>query len=181
MKALVIIDFQRALSFPDGTEPPAHRLEATRDILARARESARAAGAAVIFIRHDHVDPESMWAPGRPGHAFFPELAPEGDDLVVVKTSCDAFRETSFAEVLSGKGIDTLLIGGYASEYCVDTTIRAAASRGYRTIALSDAHTTRNRAHMDAEPIIAHHNLTWAGFVNPGNPIRVLPVAEAFG
>lgn len=180
MKALVIIDFQSAIALPDGSEPPAWRLEETRDMLVRARASARASGAAVIFVRHDHDDPNSMWAPGQAGHTFFPELAPEGDDLVVVKTSCDAFRDTTFAEVLAEKGIDTLLIGGYASEYCVDTTVRSAASKGYRTIVLADAHTTRNRAHMDAAPIIAHHNITWAGFVNPGNPVQVLPVAKAF-
>lgn len=180
MKALVIIDFQKAIALPDGTEPPAWRLEATREMLVRARASARAAGAAVIFIRHDHADPASMWAPGHPGHGFFPELAPEGDDQVVVKASCDAFRDTALADVLAEQGIDTLLIGGYASEYCVDTTIRASASRGYRTIVLADAHTTRNRAHLDAAPIITHHNLTWEGFVNPGNPVQVLPVAKAF-
>lgn len=180
MKALVIIDFQSAVARPDGAEPPAWRLDATRGMLVRARALARASGAAVIFVRHDHEDPNSMWAPGQPGHAFFPDLAPEGEDMVVGKTSCDAFRDTELAGVLAGRAIDTLMIGGYASEYCVDTTVRSAASRGYRTVVLADAHTTRDRAHLEAERIVAHHNATWAGFVNPGNPLRVVPVSEAF-
>ncbi|BCQ42632.1 hypothetical protein ERHA55_01590 [Erwinia rhapontici] len=49
------------------------------------------------------------------------------------------------------------------TEYCVDTTCRAAADRGFEVVLVSDAHSTTDNAVLTAEQIIAHHNATLSG------------------
>jgi nicotinamidase-related amidase len=46
------------------------------------------------------------------------------------------------------------------TEYCVDSACRAAAALGYRSVLVSDAHTTFDTSVLSAAQIIAHHNLT---------------------
>ena len=74
-----------------------------------------------------------------------------------------------------------LFVCGFATEFCVDTTVRAAASRGMDIVVLSDAHTTSNRPHLDAESIIAHHNWVWSNMAVPANStLTVATTAQAF-
>lgn len=56
-----------------------------------------------------------------------------------------------------------LVIVGMKTEYCVDTTCRAAADLGFEVVLVSDAHSTTDSAVLNATQIIAHHNATLAG------------------
>ncbi|MBV9330399.1 MAG: isochorismatase family protein [Alphaproteobacteria bacterium] len=56
-----------------------------------------------------------------------------------------------------------LIVCGMQTEYCVDTTVRAAHALGYKVTLVSDAHSTGNTQALSAGDIIAHHNLTLAG------------------
>jgi nicotinamidase-related amidase len=49
------------------------------------------------------------------------------------------------------------------TEYCIDTTCRAAADLGIRPILIADAHTSMDSAVLSAKAIIEHHNLTLSG------------------
>jgi nicotinamidase-related amidase len=100
------------------------------------------------------------------------------DDTVVHKRSCDAFLDTTLEQVLRESGIDRLIITGCATDYCVDTTVRAALARGWPTIVPSDGHTTADRPHLSATQIIAHHNAIWADFLAPKGPARVCLCTE---
>ena len=132
----------------------------------------------VIFVRHEEAG--TSWDRASPGWQFPDEVKPEAGDDIVDKMSCDAFRETNLQELLGRRGIERLWVGGYATEFCVDTTVRSAAAREFQTTVFSDGHTTRDRSHMDAAAIICHHNWVWSNLRNPGNPIRVLPSEGAF-
>ena len=82
-------------------------------------------------------------------------------------------RSTTF---LRARAIDRLIITGWATDYCVDTTVRSALARGYPTVVPSDGHTAANRPHLPAEKIIEHHNAIWADFIAPGGPAVVCPM-----
>jgi nicotinamidase-related amidase len=56
---------------------------------------------------------------------------------------------------------------GYATDFCVDTTVRSAASRDYGVIVVSDCHTTKDRPVLDAERIKAHHEWMWENLICP--------------
>lgn len=171
MKALVIIDVQANLF----QEPKAEEIEIVARRLDALTDAARAAGAPVIFVRHEEAG--TPWERDTAGWAFHPSLAPKPGDTVVDKTSCDGFRGTTLAAELARLHADAIVVGGYASEFCIDTTVRAAASREIPVTVIADGHTTRDRPHVDAATTRAHLNWLWPEMSNPGNPIRVAPAA----
>jgi len=57
-------------------------------------------------------------------------------------------------------GIERLVVMGYASEICVDSTVRRAVGLGYEVVLVADGHTTHDKPHLDAERIRQHHNCT---------------------
>lgn len=171
--ALLVVDMQRAIRLD---HPPAHDLD---HVVARLNDvivALRSRHRPVLFIRH--ADQDGSWQAEGEGWPILPELLLAPSDAIIDKISCDAFRQTRLKDVLAAFDVRSLLIGGYATEFCVDTTIRSAASHGYAVTALSDAHTTRDRPHLDARAITAHHNWVWSGLANPGAPVRVLSTED---
>jgi nicotinamidase-related amidase len=75
---------------------------------------------------------------------------------------------------LRNRGIDTLVVCGAVTEFCIDTTVRRAASLGYRVVVGADSHTTKSQPDMSAAAIIAHHNRVWSEFSAP-QPVSVVP------
>src|SRR5579863_4215676 len=125
MDALLIIDFQRTLFLE---KPVAHRAAEVAGALSLLAARFRAGGGAVLYLRH--ADPGTSWDPSAPGWPIHDSVAPEPQDEIVDKRSSDGFRDTTLGAVLGRVGVKRLFVGGYATEFCVDTTIRAAASRG---------------------------------------------------
>lgn len=157
---------------------PARPCADSDGVTSRIRDAAdhvRRQGGRIIFVQHADQDAPA----GSGAWQIVPGLPLKTGDIKLDKTSCDAFAATSLAEQLAGTR--TLYVSGFATEFCVDTTIRAAASRGFQVVALADAHTTSDRPHLDAKAIIAHHNWIWAGMAVPaGSGISVRTAAEAF-
>ena len=77
-------------------------------------------------------------------------------------------------DILSEQNITKLYVTGCASDFCVDTTIRSAASKDYDIVVVEDAHTTADREHAEAEVVIKHHNYIWANLILPGKEIKVV-------
>jgi nicotinamidase-related amidase len=173
-QALVIIDMQQG-SFT----PSARRLDPDGLVQRLNRLAAwnRSKSGLVIFVQHDGP-PGDPHHPDEPGWHLLPALDAQPNDQVVRKTACDAFLGTTLEALLRHHGINRLIITGCATDYCVDTTVRSALGRGYRTIVPSDGHTTSDRPHLPASAIIAHHNAIWADFLAPAGPARVCPVRE---
>jgi nicotinamidase-related amidase len=137
----------------------------------------RKAGGTVIFVQHDGPEGDPHH-PGEPGWAILPELETLPTDVTVRKTACDSFLGTALESVLAERDIRDLVITGCATDYCVDTTVRSALARSYRTTVPSDGHTTADRPHLSAAKIIAHHNAIWSDFIAPGGPAQICACAE---
>lgn len=172
--ALIIIDMQQG-AFGDG--PPKHDAAGLIGRLNKLADAVRARGGAVVFIQHDGP-PGDPFHPDLPGWKLVEELGPRPGDTVIRKKSCDAFLETSLEAFLHSRSIDRLIITGWATDYCVDTTVRSALARGYPTVVPSDGHTAANRPHLPAEKIIEHHNAIWADFIAPNGPAVVCPSSD---
>ncbi len=167
--ALVVVDMQQG-SF--GPQSPRHDAAGLVQRLNRLAERVRDSGGPVVFVQHAGPvgDPHH---PSDPGHALLPELDARAGDPRVVKSACDAFLGTDLKAMLDARGVDRVIITGCATDYCVDTTVRAALAQGYPTTAPSDGHTTADRAHLAALKIIAHHNAIWADFISPAGAATV--------
>ena len=171
--ALLIIDVQSGL-FDDEPRPfEADAVVARINALAaRAREAAMP----VVFIQHER--PDHFLAHGEPGWQLESHLVVEPGDTRVRKTTPDSFLRTDLAEHLARWGTQQVVICGYATEFCVDTTTRRAAALGFPVVLAADAHTTHGKAHLPASAIRAHHNATLPGIASFGPVIQALPAAQ---
>ena len=117
----------------------------------------------VIFIQHCE---EGGLEEGSEGFSLLPELHQPAGALFVTKTACDAFYRTRLEEVLREHHITQFVICGCATDYCVDTTIKNGASRGYAITVAEDAHTTANRpaAHRPLQRGVAYADRSGQSF-----------------
>src|SRR5450830_781844 len=171
--AVAVVDVQEGLFSPLPQPAFAAAIFSRINALtARARE----AGAPVIFIQHETE--EGDLATSAPGWQLAAGLTIEAGDHFVRKTTGDSFLRTDLAALLEAHAVSHLIVCGYATEFCVDTTVRRAAALGYTVTLASDAHTTHDKAHADAARIIAHHNATLPEITSFGPVIAARPSAE---
>lgn len=78
-------------------------------------------------------------APSRPEGLPPANLAPQGDEILIPKTSSGVFNSTNIDYVLRNLGIRNLIITGIMTDQCVDMAVRDAADRGYYVTCVSDA------------------------------------------
>jgi nicotinamidase-related amidase len=175
--ALVIIDVQNAILA--GEASPARQpandaaLDEMVSRLTGVRNKARAAGIPVILVQHGD-GPGSPLETGTKGWQLRTELAPEGDDIVVAKHSCDSFFQTDLQDRLTERHIDRLVICGCQTPYCVDTTARRAISLGYDVTLIADGHMTPDMGDLHFDQIIKHHNTVLNGFGADGHSITLI-------
>ncbi|MEM7018468.1 MAG: cysteine hydrolase family protein [Pseudomonadota bacterium] len=166
MKAFLIIDMQTALVTGAWQE------QAVLQHIEQVASKCRAIGTPVIYIQHNHATFEPMMK-GRPGWQIHAAIFPHDGDILIEKEACDAFYGNTLKSTLQNMGVDTLLIAGMQTEYCVDATVRAALSHDFNVVVLADCHTTGD-AELSAADIIRHHNLTFSNLVHPSSTIRVV-------
>jgi nicotinamidase-related amidase len=70
---------------------------------------------------------------------FLEEVGPEGDELVISKTTSSAFNSTNIDRLLRNLGIRNLIVTGVVTNGCVESTTRSAAELDYGTIVVEDA------------------------------------------
>ena len=151
--ALLIVDVQEAAV----ALGPLRGAEVVRNIGALAAAS-RTAGLDVIYVQHDGAPGEDT-EPGTPGWPIHAAIAPRSDEVVVRKRFNSAFRETDLRDRLVDRGVDTLVLTGVQTEYCVDTTCRVAFEYGFRVIVPDWGHTTYDNGNVSAEAL--HALYTW--------------------
>jgi ureidoacrylate peracid hydrolase len=73
------------------------------------------------------------------GAAIVDELAPEAGDIVIEgKRGLDTFASTNLDFILRSKGIQTIVLGGFLTNCCVESTMRTGYEHGYKVVTLSD-------------------------------------------
>lgn len=78
-------------------------------------------------------------APGSKEAEFLPEVAPQGDEIVINKTASGVFTSTNMEYVLRNLGITGLFVAGVYTNECVSTSIRDASDLGFYTTLIDDA------------------------------------------
>ena len=170
--ALVLIDVQRGLinGFEDDW---ACVLPTIAELVDRARH----ARIRVIYVQHDGGAGHPLEV-GSAGWQIHPSVAPTDADPIVHKRWSDAFVGTELDRELESRDIGHLVVTGAQTEYCVDATVRRAASLGYDVTLVTDGHTTSASRLLSREQIIAHHNRTLPGLALVGARIAARSAAE---
>lgn len=70
------------------------------------------------------------------------ELRPEGDEIVIAKTSSGIFNSTAIDQILKNLGIEYLIVVGVVTNACVELSARDAADRGYKVFVVNNATAT---------------------------------------
>jgi nicotinamidase-related amidase len=161
-KALLIVDLLEGI-FGLGEE--LHDQESFLARVAGVLDRARRRGVTVIHARH-RGQPGSPFEPGTPGWQIHPRVRPCPGEIVIDKEHPDAFQGTGLEQALGEAGVEELYICGFATEGCIDSTVRGAYSRGLpcKVFLLADCHTTTRNAVLEARQIVEHHNLVLARF-----------------
>jgi nicotinamidase-related amidase len=169
-RALVVVDLMAGIfELPE----PLHRPDAFLANVGLLLERARESGTPVVYIRH--LGPEgSYFAPGAPAGRIDERFAPRATEIVVEKRHPDSFQDSKLEAHLRELSIDEIVVCGFASEACVDTTVRGAYARGFKVVLAADAHTTTKNPVLEAEQIVAHHNFVLSRFA------RLAPADQAF-
>ncbi len=158
--AVVLIEYQNDFTSEGGALHAAvagvmeqtGMLENTRKLA----EAARAAGATVVYApitfvpgygelsAHPYgilkgVVDSTAFVKGEWGAEIVDALAPQpGDVIVEGKRGLDTFATTNLDFILRARGIDTIALGGFLTNCCVESTMRSGYEKGYQVITLSD-------------------------------------------
>jgi nicotinamidase-related amidase len=146
--ALVLIDLQKGI-LGRQTEP-----HSASDVLARSvrlAERIRAAGGLVALVhvsfssdgRDRLTQPTDEAFPAGAAPAGWDEISPDlgrdPKDIVITKRQWGAFYGTQLDLQLRRRGITTIVIGGIATNFGVESTARDAFEHGYALVFVEDA------------------------------------------
>jgi len=170
--AVLVVDVQAGLF---NAQPPPFEASEVIERINHITARARAAGVPVFFTQQDGSEEENL-APLTDGWRLHPRVAVAPGDRIIRKTTCDAFFETPLEPELRSRGVDSLLICGFATDFCVDATVWNAVSKGFDVIVVGDGHTTTDSPVLEARRIRDHYNWAWPNAASR-RPVRVLEAA----
>jgi nicotinamidase-related amidase len=158
--ALVLIEYQNDFTTPGGTLHEAVKgVMATTNMLANTIDTvakARAAGASIVFVPisfaegYGEMRPEpygilkgvkdsNSFIKGSWGAAMIDSLTPQPGDVVIEgKRGLCGFESTNLDWVLRSRGITDIALGGFLTNCCVESTMRAGYEKGYNVVTLTD-------------------------------------------
>ncbi len=136
-RALLVIDVQNEyfsgklpVSYPSGS----------LDNIVLAMDRANQQTIPVIVIQHTSPQPTAAtFRKGSPEWELHPTIAERSYATLIEKTLPGSFTGTNLEEWLRQHDIDTLVISGYMTQMCCDTTARQAVHLGFGVEFLSDA------------------------------------------
>jgi len=158
--AVVLIEYQNDFTSEGGVMHGAVEQTMTKtgmlDNTKRVVDAAREAGATVMHAPITFAEgyselsshPYGILKGVVDGHAFVKgswgaaitdELTPASEDIVIEgKRGLDTFASTNLDFILRSKGIQTIALGGFLTNCCVESTMRTGYEHGYKVITLKD-------------------------------------------
>lgn len=136
-RAFLVIDVQN--EYFTGRLPINYPKESFPNIL-KALDAARERGVPVVIVQHTANEAESpVFQKGSSEWQLHPDIADRPYDLLIEKGLPGSFTGTILEKWLRERDIDTVVISGYMSHMCCDTTGRQATHMGLLVEFLSDA------------------------------------------
>ncbi len=172
MNVQLIIDMQKDLLRGDAK----HDLPGVIKRINQLAATVRRRGGQVIFIQHDGCG-EGDFAPFTPGWEILGSIEQDPRDCIVRKQLNDAFLGTTLQSDLERLGAERVLVTGWATDLCVDATVRSAAALGFKVVVAADCHTLSPRPHLSAEGVIEHHHWVWRNVLSR-HPVEIARASE---
>jgi len=136
--ALVVIDVQKDYQAGGGLEIKGFNKAATN--IANLLAWARSGNADIFHIQHISADKnDDSFAPDTPGSAFADGFSPLEGEFSFIKNKPSAFTAEGFATAIINGTYDQIILCGFSSFLCCDSTARDAYHRGYNVLFVDDA------------------------------------------
>lgn len=158
---LLLIDVQKGVHVLNHWGGPTGRMNNPdcQDNLVSLLNGFRKHGHRVSFTRHDSREPDSPLKFSLPTGQQLDGLEFMESDIVIEKDVNSGFVGTSLEIQLRRAGIRRLIIAGYFTNFCVETTVRMAGNMGFDVYLVHDACATCNRIDLvgrDHDPELVH-------------------------
>ena len=159
--ALLLIDVQKGVNdtrYYGGTNGRRNNHEAEVNIASLLTEWRRSGGR-VAFTRHDSREDASPLKLALETGEQLDGLEPVPGDIVVTKDVNSGFVGTPLEVELRRAGVHRLVVAGFFTNFCVETTVRMAGNMGFDTYLVHDACATVNRVGLDGtdyDPELVH-------------------------
>jgi nicotinamidase-related amidase len=129
-------------------------VSAALDEAAELLDRARTAGIPIIHIQHSD-GPGSLYDIDGESGAIVSQVAPRDGEVVVVKQYPNSFVQTDLDERLKTMGATNLVLAGFMTHMCVNSTARGAFNLGYAPTVVAAATATRALPGVTGEPVPA--------------------------
>jgi len=117
-------------------------VQAALDEAAALLDRARSAGIPIIHIQHSD-GPGSLYDIEGESGAIVDRVAPRDGEPVVVKNYPNSFVQTDLDDRLKALGAENLVLAGFMTHMCVNSTARGAFSAGFSPSVVAGATATR--------------------------------------
>jgi len=129
-------------------------VQAALDEAAALLDRARSAGIPIIHVQHSD-GPGSLYDIEGESGAIVTRVAPRAGEAVVTKQYPNSFVETDFDDKLKAVSAGNLVIAGFMTHMCVNSTARGAFNAGYAPTVVAAATATRSLPGVGGEPVTA--------------------------
>lgn len=117
-------------------------------------DRARSAGIPIVHIQHSD-GPGSLYDIDGETGAIVASVAPRDGEPVVVKQYPNSFVQTDLDDRLKALGAGPLVLAGFMTHMCVNSTARGAFNLGYAPTVVAAATATRSLPEADGVPVSA--------------------------
>jgi nicotinamidase-related amidase len=126
-------------------------------------ERAREAGTPIFHIRHE-AGTGTPYDTNAPIGQIAAPVTPRPGETVITKNYPSSFEKTTLDADLNARGVTDLVLVGFMTHVCVNSTARVAFNLGYRPTVIANATATRSLAAVDGRSIPAEdvHNAALA-------------------
>ena len=149
--ALILIDCQN--TYREGVMK-LDNVEVALQNVKKLLELAREHGTPVFHIQHDGGKGSPYDLNSRLG-AIADEVAPVDGEYVIVKSFPNSFIQTSLDEALRKRGIENIILAGFMTHMCVNSTAHGGFNRGYNVTVVAEATATRALCRSNGKQLTA--------------------------
>lgn len=136
-RALLVIDVQN--EYFSGKLPVTYP-EGSLSRILKVMETANKSGIPVVVVQHTAPQKDSnTFVKGSKEWELHEEISRRNYDYLIEKNLPGSFTNTKLESILRDNGIDTIVICGYMTQMCCDTTSRQAVHMGFSVEFLNDA------------------------------------------
>lgn len=111
----------------------------------------------VLYIRHDNGKNSNL-EQGTDGWQIHDDVKPKINEVIFEKQYNSAFYKTNLNSYLKSKAIETIILVGLQTEYCIDATCKSGFEHGYKIIIPEETNTTFDNEYLSANKLYEFYN-----------------------